>query len=284
MKSAADFSVEKTDLRFGAVQGRLIQSPSRQLQWFPQEHWEAEFFLASALGIDYIELIAERKYNPSNPIWSEEGVARIKELVARLGLSSYTICDDHIIDHSLLQGGPKGLDHTLRLLDRAALLGCSKIILPLFEKSEMAFENVAEFIEPLRTIAEKAADSGIVVCLETMLKGSELVEALRRIERTNVRVVYDTGNRVAFGHDIPGDIRLLGGRIALVHIKDKNKANANVLLGTGLVDFLQIFEALAEIKYQGSYTFETNRGCDPVRTARFNVGFVNYFHAEAYSR
>ena len=42
-------------------------------------HWESEFPLASALGVDYIELIAEQNHNPSNPIWSADGVERIKE-------------------------------------------------------------------------------------------------------------------------------------------------------------------------------------------------------------
>ena len=46
----------KINLRTGIVQGRLIQSPANELQWFPQEFWEAEFFIAGTIGINYIEL------------------------------------------------------------------------------------------------------------------------------------------------------------------------------------------------------------------------------------
>ena len=33
-------------MKLGIVQGRLIQSPPGELQWFPQDDWEKEFFIA----------------------------------------------------------------------------------------------------------------------------------------------------------------------------------------------------------------------------------------------
>jgi L-ribulose-5-phosphate 3-epimerase len=271
------------NLRFGMVQGRLIQSPLNQLQWFPQDYWESEFFLASSLGIDYIELIAERNHNSANPLWTDEGITKIKSLVQRNKLSLHAFCNDYIVDHSLANSNHV-LDQNLRLIERGALLGCEKYILPLFEKSELTIDNISEYVLPLRAIADKAAELGITVCLETVLNGVELIEVLNRIDHSAVGVVYDTGNRVAFGHNLPEDIRLLGKRISHVHIKDKNKANENVILGTGLVNFLQVFEALADINYVGPYTFETQRGRNPLSTAKYNMQLVNFFHAEALSR
>lgn len=268
-------------IRFGMVQGRLIQSPPGQLQWFPQDYWESEFFLAAALGIDYIELIAERVHNPDNPLWSDKGIERLKSLVKRNGLSLHAFCNDFIVDNAL-PGNDAVLEQNLRLIERGALLGCEKYILPLFEKSELNIENVEEYITPLRLIADKAAKSGITVCLETILNAAELIEVLDRINHPAISVVYDTGNRVAFGHDLPRDIRLLGSRISHVHITDKNAANGNVILGTGLVNFQQVFEALADIQYDGPYTFETNRGKDPLSTASYNIGLVKFFHTEGF--
>ena len=97
----------------------------------------------------------------------------------------------------------------------------------------------------------------------------------------NVKVVYDTGNRVAFGHDLAGDIRLLRDAIAHVHIKDKNIDNVNVLLGTGLVNFEDVFYALNDISYSGPYTFETTRGSNPINTAKYNMDLVNFFKSNA---
>ena len=94
-----------------------------------------------------------------------------------------------------------------------------------------------------------------------------------------------TGNRVAFGHDLAGDIRLLGkNRIAHIHIKDKNSHNQNVLIGTGLVNFQSVFEALCDIEYDGPNTFETQRGSDPIRTAKYNIEVINFFYCEALNR
>lgn len=270
-------------LRFGMVQGRLIQSPPGQLQWFPQEYWESEFFIAAALGIDYIELIAERNHNPDNPIWTDDGIGRIRELAERCGLSLHAFCNDYIVDHSLLDDASV-LDQNCRLIERGALLGCEKYIMPLFEHSELTAANSGDYVAPLRAIADKAGEFGIMVCLETILTGSELIEVLDQIDHPALSVVYDTGNRIAFDHDLPGDIRLLGNRISHVHIKDKNIKNENVVLGTGLVNFKSVFEALADIDYDGPFTFETHRGNDPLRTAIYNIGLVNYFHAEGLSR
>ena len=266
--------------RFGMVQGRLIQSPPRQLQWFPQDYWESEFFLAASLGIDYIELIAERNHNPENPIWSDTGVTQLLELAQRNELSLHAFCNDYIVDHCLA-GSNDCLDQNLRLIERGALLGCEKYILPLFEKSELTSDNAYEYVVPLRAIADKAAKAGITLCLETVLNATELIGVLDRINHPAISVVYDTGNRVAFGHDLPGDIRLLDNRISHVHIKDKNKENENVILGTGLVNFLDVFDALSDISYVGPYTFETNRGKNPLQTARYNIELVSFFYAEA---
>ena len=92
------------------------------------------------------------------------------------------------------------------------------------------------------------------------------------------KCVFDTGNRVAFGHDIYSDIRLLNDHIQHVHIKDKNDANENVRLGTGKVNFSQVCKSLRDINYQGFFTFETVRGSDPLQTARNNRDFIMSFY------
>jgi sugar phosphate isomerase/epimerase len=272
------------NLRTGIVQGRLIRPPVEELQWFPQEYWEVEFFIARTIGINYIELIAERNYNSHNPIWSDTGIEKIKELVKRNDLSMYAFCNDYIIDHALVSD-LEVLEQNIRLLERGKLLGCKKLILPLFENSELNLDNSDNYIEILRTIANIAGECGIQVCLETILDGNQIITFLDKLNHHNVAVVYDTGNRIAFGHDLAGDIRLLGkNRIAHVHIKDKNSQNKNVLLGTGLVNFQSVFEALFDINYEGTYTFETQRGSDPIRTALYNIEVINFFYGEALSR
>jgi L-ribulose-5-phosphate 3-epimerase len=269
----------KNNTRFGIVQGRLTQSPSGCLQWFPQSSWQEEFSLASKIGFNYIELIAEVQHNSKNPIWSDDGIEKIKQLVEECNLTLHALCNDYIIENSFLD--ERVIQKNIELLEQSKKLGIEKFIMPFFEISELSADNMHEYLEPIKRVAKAAYDQNITVCLETVLTGKELVDLLRLIEFSNVKAVYDTGNRVAFGHDLAGDIRLLGDAIAHVHIKDKNNNNENVLLGTGLVNFKSVFDALNEIDYSGPYTIETTRGNDPINTAKYNMNLVNFFKKNA---
>ena len=269
----------QNNTRFGMVQGRLTQSPSGCLQWFPQESWQQEFDTAKDIGIDYIELIAEVQNNTENPIWTDDGIKEIKQLVKDNNLTLHALCNDYIVEHLFLD--EEVLRQNISLLSQGKKLGIEKYILPFFDSSELSTVNMQEYVNPLKKIANVAYEKGIMVCLETILTGEELITLLDLIDMPNVKAVYDTGNRVAFGHDLASDIRLLGDRIAHVHIKDKNSDNANVLLGTGLVNFESVFFALNDIDYNGPYTFETTRGSDPINTAKYNMSLVSFFKSNA---
>lgn len=269
-------------IKYGIVQGRLIQSPKGCLQWFPQEHWRSEFFIAAALGIDYIELIAERDYNANNPLWSDNGNNEILSLCERNGLVVHAVCDDYVIDHPLIgSNAGDSLEKATRLIQRGGRLGAKKYVLPLFEKGELNTDNFDAFRDPIRHLADAAGKQDMIVCLETILNGEQLLKFLKLVNHPQVRVVFDTGNRVSFGHNLYADIVLLGQAIEHVHIKDKNKTNENVYLGTGLVNFYDVFRALKKIGYSGPYTFETYRGSDPIKTARYHMAVTEYFEHEA---
>lgn len=267
---------------FGIIQGRLTQSPPGHLQWFPQGQWEKEFFLAGKLGLGYIELIAEREHNGRNPLWMDEGIKKIKILTKKNNLTIHVFCDDFIINHSLI-GDRVVLDQVLRLISRGALLGMKKLVLPLFEKSELNENNFNAFTHVLEEIAQYGQQKHIIICIETILDGKQLLRFLRTIKHPNIKVVFDVGNRIAFGHDIYSDIVTLRDFIAHVHIKDKNDQSENVLLGTGKVDFQRAFKSFLRIGYSGPYTFETCRGNNPLLTAQYNKMFAEFFIGEAAS-
>ena len=265
----------KNNIRFGMVQGRLTQSPPGCLQWFPQDGWEEEFQIASNIGVNYIELIAEINHNSKNPIWSDIGVARIKHLAMKNDLDLHALCNDYIVKHSFLDEDV--IQQNLNLIEQVKKIGIQKYVMPFFENRELSVSNMQDFIEPLKRVSKAAHSRNITICLETILTGQELIKLLKLIDLPNIKVVYDTGNRVAFGHDLASDIRLLSDYIAHVHIKDKNSDNENVLLGTGLVNFENVFDALHDINYSGPFTFETTRGSNPVETAKYNISLVSFF-------
>ena len=262
-------------LEFGIIQGRLTDSPAGCLQWFPQNEWREEFRKASEIGINFIELIAEINHNPNNPIWTDQGLNELKQLSQNNNLYLHSLCNDYIIQNHINED--RVIEQNINLLKQCSKIGIKKYIMPFFEKSELHPGNYNEFKSAITTIADEADRFNICVSLETILTGKELLNLLELINHNNIKIVYDTGNRVAFGHDLSGDIELLSDNINHVHIKDKNIKNDNVILGTGLVNFYDVFHSLMKIEYSGSYVFETTRGKYPTKTALYNMQLVNFF-------
>lgn len=267
---------------FGIVQGRLTVPPVGLLQWFPQDLWQEEFSTAERIGIQFIELLTERQFNPANPFWTEKGRAELKAVNAKTGRWLYSSCSDYIIDHSLLDDAEgKTKEHVQTFLAASAALGCRVAVFPLLEQSDLNTVSADAMVPMIREFARQAARSNILICIESLMEGKHLKAFLEHVNEPNVKCVFDTGNRVVDNPDLATEIRLLGDWIAHVHIKDKNESGVNVLLGTGRVNFAEVFQALREISYEGPLVFETTRGTDPAETAIFHMETCNFFSHEA---
>jgi len=260
--------------KFGISQGRLTES--NELQRFPYESWQDEFSNASKLNISFIELLTERKYNKNNPVWSKNGREEIKNLCAANNLEIYSICVDYIIDHSLLND-KSSTTHLEKIFMAASELGCKIVILPLLEESNIDANNSDQFIDILNYLSDKAQESGLIICIESILNSTDLAKFLGLLNKKNVKSVFDTGNRALKTRNLYSEITILKNYIAHVHIKDKDMYGENVILGTGLVNFSEIFSALHDINYKGPLNFETTRGSDPLKTAAFHINFCNFF-------
>jgi sugar phosphate isomerase/epimerase len=267
--------------KFGIVQGRLSKAPSGELQYFPHGNWANEFGVGRELGYGFIELLIERDDKPSNPFWLNSG-AELKEKASGANSEIYTVCSDYVIEHSLFNDlNSSVVEHTLSVVERSAEIGATALILPLLEKSDCSLYSFSRMAEVLGPVSDAAEEHGITVLLETLLKADDLLLLLAETNRTNVKVVFDTGNRINMTSNLSHEILKLGEHIGHVHIKDKNAANENVILGTGKVNFLEAAEALRMIGFDQSFAFETTRGKVPERTAKFHLDFWQYFWIES---
>lgn len=242
------------------------------MQCFPRDAWEAEFALAAGIGLQAIELFVETEHNPANPVWNVAGRARLRELSAEHGLAIDTLCCDCFMRASFAhQGGAAA-----RLLEQLLGFGFSRLVLPFFEHGEL--KNEAER-EAAARVLQAFRGSGVELALESSLRPAALMPLADAIA---ARVCYDLGNTTALGHDVPQDIAQLGSRISHVHVKDKRRSDGrNVRLGSGDTRFDAAFAALHAAGYAGSYSLETDRGDDPVVTARDGVHFVRQLLAQA---
>ena len=134
-----------------------------------------------------------------------------------------------------------------------------------------------EFENLIKCLSDKAKNYDIIICLETLLTSTHLVRLLNKINKDNIKVVLDTGNIASSNNCLYSEVKILHKYLKHIHIKDKDSNDNNVYLGTGLVNFKDLFLGLKEINYLGPLVFETTRGSDPLNTAKDNINMCNYF-------
>ena len=111
--------------------------------------------------------------------------------------------------------------------------------------------------------------------IESNISPEKFLFLKKRIKSNRFKFLFDTGNRINLKRDLYKDMEILFKDIGHIHIKDKNNKNQNVKLGTGLVDFKRVFFILKKRKYNKNFTFETTRGRNPIKMAKFNLLFIN---------
>lgn len=263
--------------KFGASQGRLTFSESGELQCFPQETWREEFMTANRVGLNFIELLVERQPNKSNPFWSPNGRQEIKQVALQNDIEIYSCCFDYVIEHDITNQDGNYKTELASFFEACDDLSVSLIVLPLLEESNLTKKNYKRHVPFIQEISDSFLPTNSELCIESLLPANELLEFLELVDRENVSCVYDTGNRIVDGADLASEIELLNHWIKHFHIKDKNELGENVILGTGLVNFNSVFNALRNIDYSGNFNFETTRGQYPEKTMFHNYHFSRFF-------
>ena len=266
------FSKQKFD--FGFIQGRMSRTPSKEiLQYFPQKNWRKEFLYASKNNFRFIEYFAERKFNEKNPFWSSHGLNEIKYLSNKYKLVNYSFCDDYFIKQNFLNF-KNFKNYTKKIVKNLSSLKIKIYILALLEKSNINEKNYKNFVQRLKQFSHYLGKKKIKLALETNLDNSSLKKLISLVKQKNFSIVYDTGNRFNKKKSQYEDIIELRKYISHIHLKDKNLKGKNVVIGSGKVNFKEIFKAIKKVKYCGKFAFETNRGFEPVETMKRNREYI----------
>jgi sugar phosphate isomerase/epimerase len=119
-------------------------------------------------------------------------------------------------------------------------------------------------VEAIRTVAQHCKGNGQYFLMET---GQETPTTMSRMIRDvampNLAVGLDTANLILYGKANPVDaVDILGSHVRSIHAKDgrwptdPDKLGQEVLIGTGLVDFRQVFTKLHRLGFAGAVTIE----------------------------
>jgi L-ribulose-5-phosphate 3-epimerase len=265
----------------GIMQGRLVPPTDNRIQCFPRERWADEFALAGQAGLDCIEWIYDLYGADINPLATDTGVKRIKDLSQQYEVKVLSICADYFMDKPLVRASQAELDDRLNtfywLLERGRLIGINRMVIPFVDASRI--DTQAEFdgvVLLLKRILQQAGKTGIEIHLETSLNPARFAELLALLPHPLLKANYDSGNSSSLGYDPREEFAAYGDRVGSVHIKDRAKGASTVPLGMGDADFPALAESLRKVIYSGDFILQVARGIggDEVAWARQNRAFV----------
>jgi L-ribulose-5-phosphate 3-epimerase len=265
----------------GIMQGRMLPPTDNRIQCFPRERWADEFELAAQAGLDCIEWIYDLYGADVNPLATDPGLEKLRELSRQHKVKILSVCADYFMDKPLVRASQAELEQRLDtlywLLERGRLIGINRMVIPFVDASRI--DTQAEFegvVVLLRRILEQARPLGIEIHLETSLPPDRFAELLSQLPDPLLKVNYDSGNSSSLGYAPRAEFAAYGERVGSVHIKDRLLGASTVPLGSGDADFAALAESLREAAYKGDFILQVARGPsgDEVAWARQNRAFV----------
>lgn len=234
--------------------------------------------LAAAAGYDSIELSLDATGELSLESTDAE-IAAFRTLADELGIEISSLATGLYWGTPLTHDDPavrqKAKDTVRFQLKAAKLLGVDAILVVPGCVNARFIENCPEMpydvvydraLEAMNELKVDAEAAGVVIALENvwnkfLLSPLETRDFIDKINSDYVKVYFDVGN-VQFCGFPEHWIRILGKRIARIHMKDFKEVIGNiegfVELLSGSVNFPAVIKALREVGYDGYLTAEIN--------------------------
>lgn len=255
-----------------AASGRLPIKKAVLLSMLPREmSFQDRFQLAADCGFEEVEA-----YTVSNQSEAEE----IKKAAERAKVRIHSVMNSDHWKYPLSSGDPEvvakcraGMETSIR---NAKLWGADTVLLvPAVVDAKTRYADAWKRSQAeIRKMIPLAQESKVIIAVEEvwnkfLTSPLEFATYVDEFQSPWVRAYFDVGNVVLFG--FPQDwIRTLGPRIVKLHLKDfrfqptaasGGKSVADFCaLGEGQINWVEIYQALAEIGYKGSATVELSSG------------------------
>jgi hexulose-6-phosphate isomerase len=250
--------------KISIMQGRLSPPFEGRFQAFPAKSWEKEFYLAKSLGVYSIEWIFEKFYAMENPIASEQGINRLKDLIDDSGVSVKSICADYYMTELLIKNGhviEKSWEHLLWLIKQAKKLNIIYVILPFVDASALKTVGCRNsLIFRLRKFLKEVEYLNIELHLEADMIPKDFLRIFMEVSHPLLKMNYDIGNSASLGYNPDDEFKLLGKYLGSVHIKDRVFRGSTVPLGTGDAEFKKCFHWFEYLNFNRWFVLQVARG------------------------
>lgn len=160
----------------------------------------------------------------------------------------------------------QGKEVARRMIDACQLLGGDTVlIVPGVVTADNDYESCYQLAqEAFRELAPYAEARDIVIGVENvwnkfLYSPLEMRQFIDEINHPFIKIYFDAGNVLQFGYPDQW-VKILGKRIAKVHVKDFNTSVGNITGFTNLLagdlDWPRLISALKEVDYDGPITAE----------------------------
>ena len=248
---------------------------------------ETAFPEAAKLGFDGVEPDLGRDYK-NDLLWTSEGRKRVLNLAKESGVEVSSVCLGALWGQTFASDDPADRERATEIVREAARwtpeLGPKVILVPIVGVEEQTPSiGVDRWIEGLRACAPAAEQSGAILALENVGRSParsapEIANILDAVGSPNVKAYYDVGNGTSFGFDALEELKLLGERVAQVHIKGKGSAQ----LWENTLDMDAVARTLKGLGYDGYLVFETRATEQPAEDLGRNLQLLKEHVAKAY--
>jgi len=259
--------------KLGIIQGRLLPMVNDQIQAFPGDGWEQEFFFAQEIGFDSIELTIEIASYNIHPINSPDGRKKLRAITNKTNVALAGLCCDVFMEYPMTSSNSKIYEQADQMMETLILnsadLGLEMIEVPLM--GDNSIKNVDDRLRAkmmLKKHLPVAQELGIIIILESDLNPIELKAFLEDINHPNLGINYDSGNSTWLGYDPNEEIPHYASYIRNVHIKDCTPKDYSLPLGQGETNFDAVFKHLSDNNYKGDFILQAARQKDNIKAGR----------------
>ena len=250
---------------------------------------ETAFPEAAKLGFDGVEPDLGRDYR-NDLLWTSAGRKRVLDLAKESGVEVSSICLGALWGQTFASDDSADREKAAEIVSEAARwtpeLGTKVILVPIVGVEEQTPSiGVDRWIEGLRKVAPAAEASGAILALENVGRSParsapEIANMLDAVGSPNVKAYYDVGNGTSFGFDAVEELKLLGERVAQVHVKGARSAQ----LWENTLDFDAVAKTLKDLSYDGYLVFETRATEQPAEDLERNLTLLKQHVQKAYGK
>jgi L-ribulose-5-phosphate 3-epimerase len=230
--------------------------------------WRDRLIQARETGFDFLEMSVDDTDERIQRLdWSRSEKQEIKDLVRDLEIRIQSLS---LSAHRRFPLGSKsantrskGLDIFKKAIDLSLDLGIRIILVAGADNyyQESDSESKELYLENLGIGFEHASGAGVMLALENWdIQINTLSQVMEYVDYFNspwFQTYTDLGNLIFAGVDVLSQLDKVKGHIAALHVKDTLPGQLRyVAPGEGKVPFVDAFEKLAEIGFQGPVVLE----------------------------